>query len=170
MTEYVLGFCFNAARTSVVLIRKNRPKWQAGRLNAVGGHIEPGENYFQAIQREFHEETGVLVDLKDWNYFALIHGIDWQKDSSGQTAALVYCFETASDLVFEQVRSTTDEEIVRWNIAYTPMVVQEFITKLIPNLHVLIPLACSTEYQRPISLPWSQETKEHRREEALKNG
>jgi len=35
--RYVLGFCFGPSLTTVVLIKKNRPAWQAGRLNGVGG-------------------------------------------------------------------------------------------------------------------------------------
>ena len=42
MERMVVGFAFTEDRRSVILIRKNRPEWQAGRLNGVGGHIEPG--------------------------------------------------------------------------------------------------------------------------------
>lgn len=58
MTDYVLGF----AKTwtgLMVMIKKERPAWQAGLLNGVGGKIEPGETPFEAMVREFQEETGV---------------------------------------------------------------------------------------------------------------
>lgn len=58
MKTYVLGFCFNAALNKVVLIRKNRPQWQAGKLNGVGGHVEPWELPLGAMVREFREESG----------------------------------------------------------------------------------------------------------------
>ena len=60
VTEYVVGFCFDPSLHHVVLVRKNRPEWQKGRLNGVGGHIEesdPDAKY--AMDREFGEETGV---------------------------------------------------------------------------------------------------------------
>ena len=61
MQEYVVGFLFDedarryhkTGHGNVVLIEKNRPAWQAGRLNGVGGHIEIGETPDEAISREF---------------------------------------------------------------------------------------------------------------------
>jgi len=41
------------------MVRKARPAWQAGFLNAVGGHIELGEMPHEAMRREFMEETGM---------------------------------------------------------------------------------------------------------------
>ena len=62
--EYVVGFAINGL--DVLLIRKNRPDWQAGKLNGVGGKIEPGEFPIEAMVREFQEETGHLE--ADWDY------------------------------------------------------------------------------------------------------
>ena len=55
---YVAGFLFSPDRSRVLLIRKNRPAWQAGKLNGLGGKIEPGETPPQAMRREFREEQG----------------------------------------------------------------------------------------------------------------
>jgi 8-oxo-dGTP diphosphatase len=43
MNKYVVGFLFNSDTNKVCLIKKNRPQWQKGRLNGVGGHIEDGK-------------------------------------------------------------------------------------------------------------------------------
>ncbi len=43
------------------MIRKNRPDWQAGKLNFPGGHIEEGEEPQIAAARELFEETGLLA-------------------------------------------------------------------------------------------------------------
>jgi 8-oxo-dGTP diphosphatase len=45
----------------VVVIRKNRPAWQAGKFNFPGGKIEKGETPAQAAARELIEETGMVV-------------------------------------------------------------------------------------------------------------
>ena len=41
--KYVLGFIFNKDKTKIALIRKDRPEWQKGLLNAVGGKVEADE-------------------------------------------------------------------------------------------------------------------------------
>jgi 8-oxo-dGTP pyrophosphatase MutT (NUDIX family) len=50
MSEHmVLGFVFNRDFSEVALILRNRPKWQAGHYNGIGGHIEDGENPYDAM-------------------------------------------------------------------------------------------------------------------------
>jgi hypothetical protein len=66
MTRYVLGFMVWGSLVS--LIRKKRPKWQAGKLNGVGGHVEEGEPPRNAMAREFFEETGVKTSPDLWEY------------------------------------------------------------------------------------------------------
>lgn len=72
MKEYVLGFLFDRDASSVVLIHKQKPEWQKGFLNGVGGKIEPSENPLAAMVREFAEETGHIVGA--WNKFAVLRG------------------------------------------------------------------------------------------------
>ncbi len=55
--RFCVGFLFNPDMSQVVLIRKNRPEWQAGRLNGVGGRLEDGETPLRGMQRKFKEET-----------------------------------------------------------------------------------------------------------------
>lgn len=61
--EYVIGVAVDPDRTHVLVIEKNRPAWQVGKLNFPGGKIEDGETPEEAIVREFREETGVETDL-----------------------------------------------------------------------------------------------------------
>jgi 8-oxo-dGTP diphosphatase len=66
--EYVLGFLFHEnRRRRVILLKKVRPSWQAGRLNAPGGRVEQVDLDIpsRAVQREFEEETGVLISVED---------------------------------------------------------------------------------------------------------
>ena len=68
MNRYVVGFAFNKVGDQVVLIKKNRPAWQSGLLNGIGGHIEETDKTaLDAMIREFEEETSVLTSPKDWN-------------------------------------------------------------------------------------------------------
>ena len=72
MTNYVAGFLIDREARQIALIRKNRPEWQAGQLNGIGGHIEPGEVPREAMRREFMEETG--FDSSLWEHFADVSG------------------------------------------------------------------------------------------------
>lgn len=78
MTAYVVGFAFDHMN-KVWLIRKNKPEWQAGKLNGIGGRIEMGETSRQAMSREFHEEAGVLVPMERWTMF---HRETWASGTS----------------------------------------------------------------------------------------
>jgi len=70
MKKYVLAFIFTKDMENVWLIQKNRPNWQKGKLNGIGGKIEPGETPKEAILREVHEESG--VDLSSNESFQFI--------------------------------------------------------------------------------------------------
>ena len=125
MTEYVVGFMFEA--DNVALIAKSRPKWQKGRMNGIGGHIELDETPWEAMEREFVEETGYPEPVA-WHRFVVLSGKEFR----------VYFFWADGDL--SKVKTTTDEEIV---------VVPTFFvntTNSIPNLTWLIPMAKSMRY------------------------
>jgi 8-oxo-dGTP diphosphatase len=55
---FVCGFLFSADKKQVALIEKERPDWQKGYLNGIGGHIEKNEVPLDTMIREFEEETG----------------------------------------------------------------------------------------------------------------
>lgn len=101
-TKYVLGFAFtaNSALTRLALIGKTKPRWQAGKLNGVGGKIEPGEEAHDAMQREFREETGVDIEEGMWELFAKLKGEHFE----------IYCFRVFDDRVVN-VRTTTEEKV-----------------------------------------------------------
>lgn len=62
--QYVLGIMFSEDEERVLAIWKNRPDWQAGKLNGIGGKIEDGETPIEAMRREFREETGFIGKFK----------------------------------------------------------------------------------------------------------
>ncbi|OGJ38902.1 MAG: hypothetical protein A2383_02800 [Candidatus Pacebacteria bacterium RIFOXYB1_FULL_39_46] len=45
--------------------KKTDYKVDSGRLNGIGGKLEPNENFLQAAIRETKEETGLVVEAKD---------------------------------------------------------------------------------------------------------
>lgn len=102
ISNYVLGFAFNKHRNKVILIRKNKPKWQQGLVNGVGGKIKKDEYPFDAMVREFKEETGVYID--SFVYKFMLRGLDFN----------MYVFSANSDEIYK-CKSTTDEEVIEFN-------------------------------------------------------
>ncbi len=130
MMKYVLGFAFDHHEDDIAsgdvspcvgLIMKNRPEWQAGKVNGIGGKIEPGEDSIDAMRREFWEETGVAVD--DWHVFATIDGPGY----------VMYVFR-AFQVPIREMRSMTDEKVAVYSACNLP-------GHVIPNLRWLVPLA-----------------------------
>jgi 8-oxo-dGTP diphosphatase len=72
--NYVVGFAFTDDYKMVALIRKNRPEWQKGLLNGLGGKINPGEYPPNAMAREFKEEAGCLTLAEQWKWYATMEG------------------------------------------------------------------------------------------------
>ena len=76
MQDYSCGFLFSPDRQRVLLIRKRRPEWQAGKLNGVGGKVEPGESAIDAMIREFREEAS--LQITSWKQILTLTGEDWR--------------------------------------------------------------------------------------------
>lgn len=125
--EWVVGFLFDDDAGRVVLIRKNRPEWQRGRLNGVGGKVEPGEQLEDAMRREFREETS--VDITSWHRFATL---TWEE-------GVVHFFRHFAPLeTVLQCASTTDEEVeIRW---IDGLLLPGLRATVTPNLLWLVPL------------------------------
>ena len=132
MTHYVVGFLFTAQRKSVVLVEKQRPEWQRGKLNGVGGKVETEEGILQAMRREFLEETG--VDIPDWTGFAVLSGEGFQIH-----------FFYACGVAARKVASPTDEVVRLYRLSELASL------PLIPNARWLIPMALSMEADRAAS-------------------
>jgi 8-oxo-dGTP diphosphatase len=136
MIEYVCGFAFSEDKQNVLLIEKDRPEWQAGKLNGVGGKIEEidrsekinPQNYpLYAMIREFKEEVGIQTSIPDWKVFAIMEG-----DNSK-----VYCFRTFSNRIFQKKQMESE---------YPTIIPCEYIgfQKTVPNVNFLVPMALYT--------------------------
>ncbi len=67
MTRYVLGFLFTRDARLVLMIDKARgPANVVGRLNGIGGKVEPGETPAHAMRREGIEEANADVE---WTHY-----------------------------------------------------------------------------------------------------
>ena len=69
--SYCCGFMRDIRDQTILLVRKQKPDWQRGRLNGIGGAIEENETPLNAMIREWHEEAG--FDYRDWRLFARLH-------------------------------------------------------------------------------------------------
>lgn len=127
VVRYVVGFALDEVGR-VALIKKNRPEWQAGKLNGIGGHVEEGEHPLDAMRREFREETG--ADLDGWDLFVVMEF----------PSAEIYFYRLrTSKYVLNALETTTDEFVGQYG--------QELLvpdSAIIPNLRWLIPLAAYT--------------------------
>lgn len=104
MIEYTAGFAFSGQH--VLLIRKTKPEWQAGKLNAIGGKIEKFDHDQWAAQaREFWEETGLTVPPLSWKQF------DRENFEHG---TINWFF--ADNVAIQNYRKTTEEQPEIWSI------------------------------------------------------
>jgi 8-oxo-dGTP diphosphatase len=134
--QYVLGFMIRGDGSSVVLIRKNKPQWQAGLLNGVGGKIEPGETPHAAMIREFREETGVDTSGCEWRQYCELAGGDFE----------VYCFAARDTRAWEAATSVEAERIIKAR--------PDELSRMacVSNLHWLIALALDENGGRPFDV------------------
>ena len=126
---YVLALLFTPDRARVVLMHKTRPAWQAGRVNALGGKVGPGERPVAAVRREVAEEGG--VDVAHWEEFLV-----W--DDPVYRMHALRAFDSAA----ERAHTAEDQEVFLAPVDDLP-------PNLIDNLCWLIPLALDRDVAIP---------------------
>lgn len=135
--HYVLGFAFDEAMENVVLIKKERPQWQAGKLNGVGGKVETIDaTPRDAMIREFYEETGVPTNDYDWFLFATMNFSD---DVMGG-GAKIWVFKAVLPNITD-CSTFEDEEIMILSMATI------YTHPLMHNLRLLLPLCFQDEFE-----------------------
>lgn len=123
MKKYVVGFIFDSNIEHILLINKNRPAWQNGFVNGLGGKIEDGESITQATVREIKEECGLLTDQEKWIHIGQIYSDVLSVDF------LSYVYEGRMD----DAQSLTDEKVEWFPLNDLPK-------NIIKNLSWLIPI------------------------------
>lgn len=128
--EYVLALLFTPDRRRVVLVRKRRPAWQAGKVNALGGKLMAGERAVDAARREVGEEAG--VDVPTWDEFLV-----WEDP--------VYVMHAvrAADPAALDAHTAEDQEVFLADVDRLP-------ANVIDNLRWLVPLALDDDVAVPV--------------------
>lgn len=134
--HYVLGLAFTKTGNQMVTVLKNRPAHQAGKINGVGGKIEPVDNTLfnpivSAMVREFEEETGINSIKSEWNYFC---ELTIEKDALGGRC-VIHCLSRFDNDIFD-CETMESEKIEVHTVA-------DICNKLnaMPNLPMLIGIA-----------------------------
>jgi len=142
MKYYVLGFVFDEKMENVIMMKKNRPEWQAGMLNGVGGKVEDNETWIEAMSREYEEEAGIYIHSSFWK-----HILTLRFDN-----ATIRVYATSNSSFYENSHTITDEEIIKIPVRFIDRrctvvldnpdssVKSCKIYKVIKNIQYLIPL------------------------------
>lgn len=134
MIRYVCGFLFSPNLRLVTLIEKQKPEWQRGKWNGVGGKIEPGEQEAEAMSREFNQEAGVLFPPESWNEIVTLRGDDWE---------VTFFYQMHIDLF--KVETKEKERVMFHDPRRLP-------ENVIRNLRWLIPLAMDDTVMKPLGV------------------
>ena len=128
--QYVNCIIFDNRLRKVVLIKKNRPDWQKGLWNGVGGKIEANETPKEAVVREVKEETGLDIPAFTIHRFLELRTL----------GGIVHFFTAWLGEEAQSMAATcTDEEVGVFSLDST--VVQE---ETVGNLLWIIEMAKST--------------------------
>lgn len=130
MKKYVVGFMFDQPMLKVALIRKNKPEWQRGLLNGLGGKIESEESALYAMRREFMEESGYLTDESNWKHFCSMAG----KNNDGERFEIEFFYARGP---ITTLKSTESEKVE----IHAVNRITSFAEKTISNLPWLVAAA-----------------------------
>lgn len=112
--NYVCGFPFNASKTEVSLIMKNRPDFLKNKLNGIGGKIENFDtSAINAMVREFKEESGCDTVAEEWEPLGNL----WFNDHSYCGNQCVNFYKIVlDDESYNTIRTMEDEIIASYPI------------------------------------------------------
>ena len=108
-----------------LLILKDRPEWQRGRLNLPGGKIEEGETPEEAATRELEEETGYVPAVP-------VRQLGTMQDGS----RTIYCVKAVITSRDGPKPRKGETEVPLW----MPWYKADNDQRLLPNLRAIVPL------------------------------
>lgn len=124
MQQFTLGFIFDTSLKKILLVHKNKPAWQKGKINGIGGKLRKNESRKVGIRRETFEESGLIIPARSWTYVATI------KDSPETT---IYVLTAVYNNDLSDAKSKTGEKVQWFKTIKLP-------NTTISNLMWLIPL------------------------------
>ncbi|HEY2896640.1 MAG TPA: NUDIX domain-containing protein [Gemmatimonadaceae bacterium] len=127
---FVLALLYSADQRQVVLMRRTRPAWQAGRVNGLGGRLVPGESAAAAARREVREECG--VDVAEWREVLVWEDAEY----------VMHVLSAVSEQARE-ARTLEDQGVFLADVDALP-------SNVIDNLRWLVPLALDADVAFPI--------------------
>ena len=149
--QYVVGFMIRPETEQVLFIQKNRPEFQKGKWNGIGGKIEAGERPIQAMVREFQEETGVETAVHAWEH-TLTH--------EGRNAR-VYVFRSFVNR-FPAFRTVTYEVVAIWSVddVYNTVLGHDgerlrYVCPTLVNIRWILPLQLSQRVKFPLHVEFA---------------
>lgn len=132
-SRMVVGFVFDDRFNNVLLIQKQKPDWQCGYFNGIGGKCKENEPPRLAIARETYEETTMDIEPAAWTHFLTLH--TGGKPETAPEVEICFFFVAVERCVLTSARSETKEQLLiipRNNVPHY---------KTVPNLQWMIPLA-----------------------------
>ena len=137
--RYVVGFAFTKDLKRVLLINKNKPEWQKGLLNGVGGKIEGKETPLEAMRREAIEEVGIDVD---WQEKGCMLGTN--NDSKPFECWIFYAYD---DKVIEYIQLESETPSL-----YRVNRIEDL--KTVANLKFLVPFGICKDHSQFITIDY----------------
>lgn len=126
MSDYVITYVQRGFNTdNTLLILKDRPEWQKGRLNLPGGKIEEGETPEEAATRELLEETGYKTAVP-------VRTLGKMQDGK----FTIFCLKAVITSAEDPKPREGETEVPIW----MPWYKAEHDPRLLPNLRVIVPL------------------------------
>lgn len=105
MKQVSIGLLFSEDKSKVLLMKRYFPKYGITQLlTGIGGNLDEGEDFYDAMFREFIEEAGVVVT--DWDGFCTIN-----KQEDGEEITIEF-FRAFSDSIFQATTKEDDTVLI----------------------------------------------------------
>lgn len=90
------------------LVRDKNRDVDAGKLNSIGGKVEPGENFLDALIRETQEESGLIITPKDVEFLGVV------KLEEGYEEDWIMCFykTEVKEKIIQNGTKTTEGDLI----------------------------------------------------------
>lgn len=137
MKQHTLAFIFTPNFDKVLLIEKQKPDWQKGKLNGIGGKHDAHESSEQCISRETLEETGLDIPDTSWLQYAKIK---------------MYDIDIEVDVFAATYNSDMNDAESREGLPVTWVPVSDLPDNVMTNLRILIPAAVEFLNERELHM------------------